>query len=255
MNSVSRPVTSNQPGIHEHLAQVVARHAASTFLKPISAHTRAAFAQGLAAWQASRAALILDAGCGVGMSTLRLAARFPSHFVLGVDQSADRLSRDLRWEGERPANCLTLRADLVDFWRLMLEHRMHPERHYLLYPNPWPKKAQLGRRWHGHPVFPTIVALGGLIECRSNWQTYVDEFSAALTQLTGETVTTEALPDDPAGPLTPFEDKYRRSGHKLWTCRLQLDATPRGSATSSAASSSTAAHAEVRDNVVPPDND
>ncbi len=240
MQSTSRPVTSNQPGIHEHLAQVVARHADSTFLKPISAHTRVAFEQGHAAWQASGASLILDAGCGVGMSTLRLAARFPSHFVLGVDQSSDRLSRELRWEGPRPANCLTLRADLVDFWRLMLEHQMHPERHYLLYPNPWPKKAQLGRRWHGHPVFPAIVALGGLVECRSNWQTYVDEFAAALTQLTGKVVATVALPDDPAGPLTPFEEKYRHSGHSLWTCRLQLDANGEGPA--------------VRDNVGSSDN-
>ena len=249
MLSTSRPVTSNQPGIHEHLAEVVTRHARSSFLKPISAHTQAAFEQGLAAWQASAAPLILDAGCGVGMSTLRLAARFPTHFVLGVDQSADRLSRELRWEGLRPANCLTLRADLVDFWRLMLMHRMHPQRHYLLYPNPWPKKAQLGRRWHGHPVFPTIVALGGLLECRSNWQTYIDEFSAALTALTGKVVTTEALPDDPAGPLTPFEEKYRRSGHGLWACRLQLDEAAAHHAANDAARDA------VRDNVGAPAND
>ena len=241
MHATSRPVSSNQPGIHDHLAQVIARHASSTFLKPISTHTRHAFEQGYAAWQASGRALILDAGCGVGMSTLRLAARFPSQFVLGIDQSADRLSRELRWEGERPDHCLTLRADLVDFWRLMLEHQMHPERHYLLYPNPWPKKAQLGRRWHGHPVFPTIVALGGVVECRSNWQTYIDEFGAALTQLTGKVVTTEVVPDDPAGPLTPFEEKYRRSGHRLWACRTQLDAAAEGHA--------------VRDNVGTSDND
>lgn len=228
MHSTSSLVTSNQPGIHDQLASVVARHASSTFLKPVSVHTQVAFERGLAAWRASRAPLILDAGCGVGMSTLRLAARFTSHFVLGIDQSADRLSRELRWEGERPANCLTLRADLVDFWRLMLEHEMHPERHYLLYPNPWPKKAQLGRRWHGHPVFPAIVALGGRVECRSNWQTYVDEFAAALSQLTGKTVATESLPDDPLGPLTPFEEKYRRSGHGLWRCQLQLEARPGG---------------------------
>ncbi len=223
MHVLSRPVTSNQPGPHEQLAAIVARHAGSRFLKPVSAHTQDAFAAGRAAWLASAAPLILDAGCGVGMSSLRLAARFPSHFVIGVDQSADRLGRDLRWDGERPSNCLTLRADLVDFWRLMLAHGMHPDRHYLLYPNPWPKKAQLGRRWHGHPVFPTLVALGGRVECRSNWQTYVDEFAAALAQLTGRQVASEALPADPAGPLTPFEEKYRRSGHGLWRCSLQLE--------------------------------
>lgn len=222
MHAISRPVTSNQPGRHDQLAKIVARHAGSHFLKPISAHTQSAFAEGRAAWLASGAPLIVDAGCGVGMSSLRLAERFPSHFVIGIDQSADRLARALRWDGERPRNCLTLRADLVDFWRLMLAHGMYPERHYLLYPNPWPKKAQLGRRWHGHPVFPTLVALGGLLECRSNWQTYVDEFAAALTQLTGLATAVAPLAPDAAGPLTPFEDKYRRSGHELWSCRLQL---------------------------------
>ncbi len=225
MYAQSRPVDSNQPGPHEQLALVVARHARASFLKPVAAHTLAAFKQGHAAWQASAAPLILDAGCGVGLSSLRLAVRFPRHFVIGVDQSADRLSRELRWPGERPSNCLLLRADLIDFWRLMLAHQMRPERHYLLYPNPWPKKAQLGRRWHGHPVFPTIIALGGWLECRSNWATYVEEFASALSQLSGQSVVAKPLPDDPAGPLTPFEEKYRQSGHAIWHCGLQLAQT------------------------------
>jgi tRNA (guanine-N7-)-methyltransferase len=38
-------------------------------------------------------ALILDAGCGVGHSTIQLARAFPDHWVIGVDQSEDRLSR------------------------------------------------------------------------------------------------------------------------------------------------------------------
>ena len=52
-----------------------------------------------------------------------------------------------------------------------------------LYPNPWPKKKHLGRRWHGAPVFPALVKLGGELEMRSNWQTYLDEFALALACL------------------------------------------------------------------------
>lgn len=222
MHANSRPVSSNQEGVHEHLVQTVRRHASSEFLKPVSAHSAQAFGEAVAAWRAHGGSLVLDAGCGVGLSTRRLAAQFPAAFVIGVDQSADRLQRDVRWHGALPTNFITVRADLVDFWRLMRDARVHPQRHYLLYPNPWPKKAHLGRRWHGHPVFPTLVALGGHIECRSNWKIYIEEFAAAIAQLTGVTAGAEALDVDPAAPLTPFEEKYLASGHALWRCSLPL---------------------------------
>jgi len=207
--------------MHEHLAQQVSRHAASVFRKPVTDYNRDAFEASMAAWNAAgRKPLVLDAGCGVGLSTLHLAQQFPDHFVIGVDQSADRLARKVQWPGDIPANCLRLRADLVDYWRLLLQARISLARHYILYPNPWPKKQHLGRRWHGHPVFPTIVALGGAFECRSNWRIYVDECAAALTQLTGIAVPVERL--DAQSPITPFEEKYLASSHALWRCRAAL---------------------------------
>ena len=207
--------------MHEHLAQQVSRHAASLFRKPVSDYNRHAFEASMAAWDAAgRKPLVLDAGCGVGLSSLHLAQQFPDHFVIGVDQSADRLARKVRWEGPVPANCLHVRADLVDYWRLLQQAGIVLARHYILYPNPWPKKQHLGRRWHGHPVFPTVVALGGLFECRSNWRIYVEECAAALTQLTGVDVPVESL--DAVQPITPFEEKYRASSHPLWRCRAAL---------------------------------
>lgn len=207
--------------MHEHLAQQVSRHAASVFRKPFTDYSRHAFETSMAAWRANGCKpLVLDAGCGVGLSTLHLAQQFPDHFVIGVDQSADRLARQVHWPGALPDNCLRIRADLVDYWRLLRDAGIGLARHYLLYPNPWPKKQHLGRRWHGHPVFPTIVALGGLLECRSNWRIYVEECAAALTQLTALDVPVEALVVQ--HPLTPFEEKYRASSHSLWRCRLAL---------------------------------
>jgi tRNA (guanine-N7-)-methyltransferase len=207
--------------MHEHLAQQVSRHAASLFRKPVSDYNRDAFDASMTAWHAGgRKPLVLDAGCGVGLSTLHLAQQFPDHFVIGVDQSADRLARKVQWPGAVPANCLRLRADLVDYWRLLRDAGVGLARHYVLYPNPWPKKQHLGRRWHGHPVFPTMVALGGAFECRSNWRIYVEECAAALTQLTGIAVTVES--HDAPQPITPFEEKYRASSHPLWRCRVAL---------------------------------
>jgi tRNA (guanine-N7-)-methyltransferase len=207
--------------MHEHLAQQVSRHATSVFRKPVTDYNRAAFDNSLAAWRDHGSMpLILDAGCGVGLSTLHLARQFPAHFVIGVDQSADRLARKVQWPGDPPANCIHVRADLVDYWRLLQQAGIGLARHYILYPNPWPKKQHLGRRWHGHPVFPTIVALGGAFECRSNWRIYVEECAAALTQLSGVDVPVESL--DAQQPITPFEEKYRASSHALWRCRVAL---------------------------------
>ncbi len=227
MHANSRPVQSNQSSVHEQLQTVVAKHAATPFRKPLSSVNLEAFSTSVAAWKAhGDAPLILDAGCGVGLSTRKLAQAFPDSFVIGVDQSADRLSRDIRWAADLPTNFVTVRADLVDYWRLMLAERIYPQQHYLLYPNPWPKKSQLGRRWHGHAIFPVLVALGGRIECRSNWKIYIDEFASSLHQLSGIAVHAEMHDSVTAQALTPFEAKYASSGHTLWRCGTELPPNP-----------------------------
>jgi tRNA (guanine-N7-)-methyltransferase len=221
MYANSSPITSAQTGIHEQLTILVARHAQSEFRKPVMPYNQDAFEASMAAWRAvGSPPLILDAGCGVGLSTRHLARLYPGHFVVGVDQSADRLGRNTAWEGDLPSNFICVRADLVDYWRLMHTAGIHPQKHFVLYPNPWPKIGHLARRWHGHAVFPTIVALGGEIECRSNWRIYVEEFAAALTQLSG--IPAQGEPFVPVEPLTPFEKKYGDSGHRLWRCRATI---------------------------------
>lgn len=227
MHANSSPVSSSQSTIHEQLAQVVARHAAHPYLKPVMPYNRAAFDAGIAAWRAAGTPpLIIDSGCGVGLSSMHLAAQFPDHFVLGIDQSADRLGRNTQWPGpgSTPSNFLLLRADMVDFWRLLHEAGVRPARQYMLYPNPWPKVGHLARRWHGHPVFPTVVTLGGILEVRSNWRIYVEECAAAMQQLMSRNLAPLAVRQYfTASPITPFERKYLASGHQLWHCVAALD--------------------------------
>jgi tRNA (guanine-N7-)-methyltransferase len=221
MRANSSPIASSQIRVHDSLSALVAKHAATEFKKPYTDYNRSAFDASIARWQANGAKpLILDAGCGVGLSTLHLAAQFPDHYVIGVDQSADRIARNTQWGGTEPTNCSWVRADLIDYWRLMHLHAIRPARQYVLYPNPWPKIGQLQRRWHGHPVFPTMVALGGYFECRSNWQIYIEECCMALTQLTSKAVVAEGYQTD--SPITPFESKYLASGHTLWRCCVDL---------------------------------
>ena len=223
-------IHSRQTDIHEDLPQLLARHRDSTFQKPYTDYNRAAFAQFMQAWADSRfAPLIFDVGCGVGESTLHIARAHPQAFVVGVDQSEDRLSTQKSWwRDELPSNFIWIRADLVDFWRLLHEtlnqrgERLY--KHFILYPNPWPKIGHLKRRWHGHAVLPTILALGGTLECRSNWPIYIREFAFTVAQLSGQAPEFCGQLPRIDTPMTPFERKYQERGEPLFGCRFVLGA-------------------------------
>jgi tRNA (guanine-N7-)-methyltransferase len=218
----SRIPVSAQQGVHEHLLERVRTHLANPFRKPIADVSRMACDHALAGWD-GRASLILDAGCGVGHSTIELARAFLEHWVIGVDQSEDRLQRRKPYpEALLPTNMVFVRANLVDFWRLLVDNGVQLARHYILYPNPWPKIGHLGRRWPAHPVFPFILRLGGVLECRSNWPVYVAEFAQALELALDRPVPWEMF--EATRPLTLFERKYCDSGQPLYRLRVDLDA-------------------------------
>lgn len=207
------PVSAQQ-GVHDALATRVERYFTEAFRKPYASYNTEAFERSLEGWD-GRAPLILDAGCGVGHSTIELARRHPDHYVIGVDQSEDRLTRRKPYpDSMRPSNMVFARADLVDYWRLCFDAGLRLARHYVLYPNPWPKIGHVGRRWQAHPVFPWVLGLGGELECRTNWQVYADEFAWAASYALGREVAVE--PWTAASPLTPFERKYRDSGQPLY---------------------------------------
>ena len=113
-----------------------------------------------------------------------------------------------------------LRADVDDFWRLAVEDSWHLTRHCLFYPNPWPKSCHFKRRVQGSPLFPSLLALGGEVEVRSNWPIYIQEFAAALA-IAGHSASVEKF--SPEQTLTPFERKYSESGQPLWRCVSQLN--------------------------------
>lgn len=217
----SKWVTSNQQGPHEKLPELVRRHLANPSRKPFSQHTLLAFAQAqdwLNGWQGP---LILDSCCGVGESTAHLAALYPQARIIGVDKSALRTAKhDAHYAGNAD-NYLVLRADLNDFWRLAHQAGWKLDRHFLLYPNPWPKSVHIQRRWHGSAAFADLLKLGGQLTLRSNWQLYVDEFALALS-VAG--IRARVSPYAHTQAMTPFERKYWASGQRSWQLEAQLSA-------------------------------
>jgi len=196
---------------HPRLAETVARHARHPWRKPVADHNREAFRVVEKAVEAWDGPLVLDTGCGTGHSTRALAKRFPKALVLGIDKSADRLSRHPPREEE---NYRLDRIDLEDFWPLALAAGWKFVHQAVYYPNPWPKAEHRLRRWPFHPVFPVALQTGGVWELRTNWQVYALEMAQAFALLTGVEAPVE--PWNPREPETLFEKKYQADGQELW---------------------------------------
>ena len=218
MQNNSREIVSPQNSLHKNLYKVLQRHDQSIYLKPVSRHTEITFKQALNEINKKNKPLIFDSGCGTGESTYYLARKYQNHFVIGIDKSKKRLSKATI--GMVPANVLFVRADLFDFWRLAVGNGLKVDRHFILYPNPWPKSAHLKRRFHGHPTFFDLLQLGGKFELRSNWPLYLQEFAVSLKY--SKDIDCKPVSFFPVKPfLSAFEKKYALSGQKLY--RLVFD--------------------------------
>lgn len=242
-----RSVTSNQDDIYKNLEQVVRKYATTRFLRPIADHTREAFEQAkefINSYYEKREpnistphCVVIDSGCGAGESTLHLARKFSNVPVIGIDKSALRLNKagNIHQQEaagtDQPANAFWIRAELLDFWRLALEEvqagRWHILHHAVYYPNPWPKESEATRRFHLHPIFPTMITLGDVTELRTNWEIYAREFAEAARILTEVTSATNATIGHssadisctafaPDHPETAFERKYKEARQQLW---------------------------------------
>ncbi len=248
-------VTSNQDGLYKNLDETVRKYIATRFLRPIADHTREAFEDAKRfvelfsshchceersdnAIEAGPLDVILDSGCGAGESTLHLAKRYPGIPVIGIDKSAMRLTKagnihqleaansDQIENLTVPQNAFWVRAELLDFWRLALDEvqagRWNIIHHAVFYPNPWPKESEATRRFHLHPIFPTMMALSPVTELRTNWEIYAREFATAAKILCNETnldkseaaISCETF--NPEISETAFERKYKEARQQLW---------------------------------------
>ena len=208
----SNPVSSPQTTIHSQLGDVLTRHQKHPDQTPIAPYSTAIWPQ-VQAFAAVYPSLILDLGCGTGESSQNLAHRHPDSGVLGLDRSSVRLGKA---HSDMASNYLHLRGDQYDLVRLMHANSMRAEKIYLLYPNPSPKPEHLKRRWHAHPIWPTLLDVTDHIELRTNWAIYAEEFAFALQALGWTAKLAQFEIDAHAPALSLFEAKYARSGHALW---------------------------------------
>lgn len=209
--STVKSISTNQIGVNEALADVVALHRESNSQRPIAKHNYEAFDSVLSWLTNWSGKVVLDLCCGVGESTRYLAKRNPNAKVIGIDKSIARLNKHHAYQNsESVENYQLFQADLNDFWRLLCAHtaqnhcEWYVQKQCIWYPNPYPKKSQLRKRWHGSAIFPYIMRTSKCIELRSNWRLYLEEFMQAAAMYEFDGVITEIT----QSPVTPFERKY-----------------------------------------------
>jgi tRNA (guanine-N7-)-methyltransferase len=222
MEANSQPIKSNQSGVHPRLEGLVKKYLTTRDLQELHLPSVAAFEslESMAGDELKQRQLILDSGCGTGTSTRQIAAEHPDHIVFGIDRSESRLGKTGHSDfPAREGNIFWIRSQLETFWKLAKEREWELVKHYLLYPNPYPKASQLQRRWHANPVFPVLLGLGGQLELRCNWKTYAEEFATAIELVSGCKTEVQAI--SAIHPISAFEQKYSASGHTLYRVAVE----------------------------------
>jgi tRNA G46 methylase TrmB len=209
----SRGITTNQEGVHEKLDELVKRYKSSENQRPIGEHTQLAFNEATEWLDGLTGDIILDSCCGVGESTANIAKANPDCRVIGLDKSAQRVDKHQHYSAGQD-NYRVIRADVNDFWRLVHRANWKVSQHCLFYPNPYPKKTQVQKRWHGSAAMADLMAITSNIEVRSNWLVYLMEFAQAATHYGLVSNLAEITSDN---AMTPFERKYRASGQHCWS--------------------------------------
>jgi tRNA (guanine-N7-)-methyltransferase len=210
----SKLVLSNQISPHPYIIDIVKKHSESNYQAPVSAEIFQGFLHVLEIAE-NYSGIILDSGCGTGESTITLAKLFPDCLIVGVDKSAQRIQKGANvLKKLRLQNCLLLRSDVSFFWQFLIETQTKISEHFILYPNPWPKKKHVLRRWHAHSLFPKILKLSRSMTLRTNWNIYASEFAIASSYLTKNEI--KPIEFETKIPITAFERKYKNSNHKIF---------------------------------------
>lgn len=160
--------------------------------------------------------LIIDAFCGIGESTYKIAKANPDQLVIGFDKSLSRIERKNKFKKESVKNLLIFQADIFDIYQVFFEikkiNRLRIIKQFIMYPNPWPKLKNKKKRVYLNNVIPYIFAQESEIEVRSNWGRFLVEFSM-VAEFYNFNFSFEKLEGKPF--MTPFEKKYYLSGQSL----------------------------------------
>ena len=167
--------------------------------------------------------LDIEVGCGVGLHPIRYGQAHPGRLLIAIEHTPSRFEAFHRRLAHHPEirNVQAIQADAVSW----ITHCVRPssvDRYFFLYPNPYPKRTDLNKRWHAMPFFSQVLRTlkpGGTLTLATNEEFY---FREALDYLTGpwgmtlvqarEHSNPESVEGPGGGARTHFEKKYLMRG-------------------------------------------
>jgi tRNA (guanine-N7-)-methyltransferase len=169
-------------------------------------------------WFGRSAPLVLEIGCGAGISTLAMAAAEPHLDVMAVEVYRRGLAQLLSGVDRAGlTNVRLIRGDGVD----VLEHMLAPgslTAVRVFFPDPWPKARHHKRRL----LQPSTVALiadrlepGGVLHAATDHAGYAEQITEvgdAEPLLHRVALDVDDLPISVSRPVTKYEAKARHAG-------------------------------------------
>ncbi len=164
--------------------------------------------------------VVLEIGSGMGEATAQMAEAAPDTGILAVEVHTAGVAALLRRIDEKGlTNVRVVHADAVSVLERMIPlDSLAGIR--LFFPDPWPKARHHKRRF----VRPDLVRMavrrlspGGRFHAATDWHDYADQMLEVLSgdpELVNEFDGFAPRPD--WRPMTRFESKGLRRGHRVW---------------------------------------
>jgi tRNA G46 methylase TrmB len=210
----SNEVNSNQDGVHDNLSEYLDKYSFENYGRPCADFSRECWIEIIDF--IAESPVIFDLGCGVGESSFKLATINPDKKIVGIDRSLSRLDRNNHFKEELPKNLFLIRGELLDLIPLIHKHQngLNIVSIYLLYPNPYPKKHHIKKRFQGNPVAIFLFNIKTQLVFRSNWKLYLEEvqYTCKYYARDSKLITLDADIE----PFTPFERKFINSNQKVY---------------------------------------
>jgi tRNA (guanine-N7-)-methyltransferase len=163
---------------------------------------------------------IVEIGCGMGETTVAIAAAHPGIDYLGIEVHTPGVGSLLKQiDAAGLSNLRVIQHDAV----AVLQQMIRPDSLdgiHIFFPDPWPKKRHHKRRL----IQPPFVALaasrlrpGGYLHAATDWHEYAEQMLAVLgAEPLLENTAAAYAPRPDYRPQTKFETRGLKLGHGVW---------------------------------------